>query len=293
MSVYVCRRCNYEQSEQWEGTCPRCGGFYRAKKVGVDSDEQKGRSTFAAADEVKKTYIPTGVEGFDRVIGGGLVAGSPILFGGFRGVGKTTLLCCIVDGIAKTKGRALYASSEESVDGVLSIAHRLGLRTNDVSVLGNQHTVERVIEHADKMRPRPFVVVYDSLQKYVSDTSSAAAGSPAQDSAVAAAVLAYCRRTKTCAIIVNQMAKSGEMKGDTDAAHAVDTVLIFAFPKDGDEDAPDEKDIRVLLCDGKNRNGPENIKSYWRMNSVGVLEEVQGRSLLDETPRRGKYSRRS
>src|SRR6185369_3694849 len=101
--------------------------------------EQKIHSTFAAAVKSNKVYIPTGIDGFDETIGGGLVAGSPILLAGFRGAGKSTLLCMVSDAVAKVKGRSLYASSEEGVDGVLSIAHRAGISNENVEVLGNQY----------------------------------------------------------------------------------------------------------------------------------------------------------
>jgi len=296
MAVFVCRRCSYEKAEAWEGACPNCGGLYRAKKVGADTDEQKQRSTFASAAKSPYTYIPTGIVGFDRVIGGGLVASQSILLAGFRGAGKSTLLCLVADAVAKLKGGALYASAEEGVTGVMAIAHRLGLRSEKVEVLGNQYSVEKVIEHAE--RTKPWVTIFDSLQKYSSLEANGAPGSLVQEKAVSTAIRSYCQKTKRCAIVVNQMAKSGEMKGGTDAGHELDTVLILAFPKDDDDEAPhDVKGVRVLLCDGKNRYGDENQKSYWRMQGKdeeqpGMLEEVPARSLLEEMAPRGKYGRR-
>jgi DNA repair protein RadA/Sms len=289
MAVYVCRRCEYEQATEWLETCPSCNGFYRPKKIGVDSTEQKQRSTFAAAAESNKVYIKTGIDGFDKTIGGGLVAGSPILLGGFRGAGKSTLLCMVADAVAKVKGRALYASSEEGVEGVMSIAHRLELRNENVEVLGNQQGVEKVIRHAKETKP--FLTIFDSLQKFASDTSGGSPGSPSQERVVCEAILSYCRETKRCAIVVSQMSKGGEMKGSTDAAHAVDTVLILAYTKDDDEDAPRGEDgIRLLCVDGKNRNGSDSAKSYWRMTDAGVLECVPPRSKLVVEPRR-KYAK--
>jgi len=81
------------------------------------------------------------------------------------------------------------------------------------------------------------------------------------------------------------------MSGSTSAAHAVDTILMLGFPKPDDEDAPEEEGIRLLLCDGKNRNGSENGRSFWKMSDTGMLEEVDQRSKLLEFPGRGKYRR--
>lgn len=298
MSIYRCagwrrkdfdgQRCTYEAPRPWPPPCPGCRRFYAIEKVGSESaEQQRGRSSFARAAEVSVKYIPTGIAGFDKLLGGGLVAGSPILLGGFRGVGKTTLLCMVCDAVAKIKGSALYTSAEESDSGVINVAHRLGLTSDAVEVMGNQLIVEKVIARAAK--DKPFIVIYDSLQKYVSETSAGAPGSGAQAKAVAAAILDHCRSTKTCAVIVNQMDKQGEMKGGTDAAHDVDTVLVFAFPKPDDEDAPEEEGVRLLAVDGKNRNGPDNAKTYWRMTDDGRLEEIQKRSKLLEFPKRKKY----
>jgi DNA repair protein RadA/Sms len=283
MAIYRCRRCHHEQDQPWEGVCPGCWGLYRWSKVGADSEEQKKRSTFAKAAEYKVDYIPTTLGGFDKVIGGGLVPGSAILLGGQHGAGKSTLLCMVADAVAKAKGSTLYASSEQGVKGVLSIAHRVGAVNDDVEVLGNQDNIERAIEHAKQTKP--FLTIFDSLQKFSSPTSGGSPGSIAQEMAVCTAIINYCRETNRCAIIVNQMSKAGEMKGSTEASHAVDTVVILGYPKEDDVEAPRESLIRVLLID-KNRDGSERAKSYWRMTEAGLLEEVAPRNPEEKEGRR-------
>jgi DNA repair protein RadA/Sms len=296
VSVYECRRCQHQQDTAWDGFCPGCNGPYRFKKVGVDSADQKQKSTFAAAAESQLVHIPTGIAGFDRMTGGGLVAGTVILMGGERGAGKSTLLCLLADAVAKIKGKSLYASSEEAVSGVMSIAHRLELRNPDVEVLGNQLSIEGVLKHA--LETKPFFSVYDSLQKYASDTSGGAPGSRAQEEAVVSAIIAHHRDRKTCGIVVNQLDKAGLMKGSTSAAHATDAVFVLGYPRDEDEDAPHGEGIRVLVVDGKSRLGADNIKTYWKMHGEGdehpgLLENIPPRSrLVDEVPRRGKYRKR-
>lgn len=297
MSVYTCRRCDYSQEVLWEGYCPGCRGLYRAKKIGVESAEQKSKSTFAAAAASTTVYVPTGVTGFDKVLGGGLVAGSPILLAGFHSAGKSSLLCLVADGITKVKERALYASSEEGVEGIHSIAKRLNLLNENVEILGNQQNVESVIKYAKETRP--FLTVFDSLQKFSSDTSGGSPGSIAQEHAVCSAILDYCRETKKCAIIVSQMAKSGEIKGSSDSAHAVDTVLVLGYPGDNDADAPDEEEVRMLVVE-KNRRGSaaSTTRTYWKMHGEldphpGLLEHIPARSKLIDTPRRGKYQKRA
>jgi predicted ATP-dependent serine protease len=288
MAVFTCRRCGHSQDELWEGKCPSCGGFYNAKKVGADSAEQKSRSTFAAAaTKPKVDHVPTGVEGVDLVLSGGLVAGIVILFGGFRGTGKTTLLAMIADALSKRR-KVFFSSSEQSEEAVIDIAARVGSTSDNVVVLGDQKYVEDSLARVKS--ERPFLTIWDSLQKYQSRLSAGVPGSAAQGSAVASAIKEDCRSSGRCAIIVNQIARSGEFKGGTDVEHDVDTLLMFAYPKDDDEDAPgDEEDgIRVLVVD-KNRHGKENLKTYWKMNDAGVLEHVPARSKIVEIPRR-KYT---
>ena len=288
MAVYQCRRCEHQQDTMWEGFCPGCNGAYRAKKLGVDSAIQGGYATMGGKG-VKSghVHLSTGQPGFDHVLGGGLVAGRVVLFGGFAGTGKTRLLLTASDYIAKTQGTVIYASGEESTDDLAGICASLGLVNDRVILMGSQCNVEQVIEHAKKVKA--FLVTYDSGQKFASSFSAGTPGSGAQCKAIGEAIKNYCGATKTCAIIVNQMSGQGELKGGTELEHHCDTIMILAYPKDEDEDAPQEEDVRVL-SGGKNRVGQENQKSYWKMSAAGVLENIPPRSKLIVEPRRGKHS---
>ena len=152
-------------------------------------------SSFAASVKSKTVYIPTGIAGFDDVFGGGLVAGTVFLIGGFPGSGKSTLMCYVVDAVAKSKGCALYASAEESDEGVTRIAHRLGLVDDNVKVMGNQCSVEKVLAAAKKVHA--FLTVFDSAQKFASDFVGGAPGSLVQCKAVGEVIAAHCRSTRT------------------------------------------------------------------------------------------------
>ena len=292
MAVYRCRRCGHDEETEWDARCPGCHGFYAPTKFGHDTEEQKQRSTFAAAAVYETVFVPTGIEGFDKTTNGGLVPGTSLLLGGFPNAGKSTLACLVADAIAKVKGRALYASSEEGVEGVISIAKRIGCLNENVEVLGNQSSVEGVITHAKETKA--YLTVFDSLTKYRSDFSGGSPGSIAQVKAVTSAIISFVRETKRCAIIVNQVGTEGDVKGGTEATHNVDVVLALGFTKDDDNDAPEEESpdrpIRILCCE-KNRRGPGE-STYWRMTEAGVLESVPKRSRLIEFPSRGKYRKR-
>lgn len=289
MAVWECRWCKYQQDTEWDALCPGCKGIYRAKKITGDSEQSTFSTLGGGAAKSTRQYHSTGQPGLDYVLGGGLVAGRVVLLGGFAGVGKMRLLLPVCDFVAKAQGNVIYATGEEAATDVNDVAAQLGIRNDRVMVMGNQRSAERVLEWAKKMKA--FLVIYDSAQKFASDQGSGSHGSTAQCKAVGEVVKTYCGETKTTAIIVNQMSGTGELKSGTELEHHCDTVMILAYPKDDDEDAPEEKDIRVL-SGGKNRVGPENRKSYFRMTDEGVMEHVAAKSKLIEFPARGRYRKR-
>jgi DNA repair protein RadA/Sms len=289
MAVYTCRRCGFGADEPWEETCPNCLGFYRPRKYGVDSEEQKGEhTTLGGKGTVSKVpRFSTGMKGFDDVLGGGLIAGKVVLLGGFEGAGKSRSLLTIADYIAKTQGKVIYSSGEESVEDVNMMAASLGIVNNNVIVLGNQMLVEPVLDLAKKVKA--FLVIWDSAQRHASARSSGEAGSIAQCKMIGKLIKDHCGHTKTCSIIVNQMSNEGDLKGGTELRHHCDTIMVLAFAKPDDPDAPlDETDVR-LLVNSKNRGGRENLKSYFKMNDEGRLELLAPRSKLVGSS--GKYRR--
>jgi DNA repair protein RadA/Sms len=285
--------CDYEQSSYWRGRCPGCGRLYDCEKVGVDSVDQSNGLTTLGAHKSKSgpQRLSTGNEGFDFVLSGGLLAGNVFLLGGFPNVGKTTLLLMVADYIAKTQGKVIYASGEESADAVNERARSLDLLNDRVIVLGNQSTVEDVIEEAKKIKA--FLVIWDSAQEFISHRAGGSPGSQSQCKAIGKVIKDYCGVTKTCAIIVNQMTNQGDLKGGTELEHKCDSINVFAFPKEDDEQAPGsaEEGYRVLV-NSKNRNGVANRKTYFCMTEEGRLEHVEARSKLIAFPGKGKYGKR-
>jgi DNA repair protein RadA/Sms len=252
--------------------------------------EQKGEhQTMGGKASLSKIHhISTGDEGFDHVLSGGLVAGKVLLLGGFAGVGKTRKLLAIADYIAKTQGKVIYASGEESADDVNMAAASLGLKNDQVIILGNQYWIEPVLELAKKVNA--FLVIWDSGQKFASKSASGMPGSQSQCKAIGKEIKEYCGgKTKTCGIVVNQMSSTGDLKGGTELEHHCDTVAVLAFAKPDDADAPLGIDDLRLLVGSKNRVGKENLKSYFKMNDEGRLELVPPRSKIEV--RGGKYRR--
>lgn len=271
--TYSCRRCGYTTDFDWsEEPCPGCGGLYRCKPSGTDGP---GRSTFAKASEVKVDFYPTGVQGFDEVLGGGLVKGTSILLGGTYGSGKSTIAVEVIANTAEKYGPCLYASAEESVEGVLRIVQRLNVPTERVELLGGQNDVWRILKYARQMSPAPSLVVVDSLTK-LSD-------GPKDDKAIVSAINKLARELKCCVLLINQLAKSGDFKGSTEGVHGTDIVMTLGFTRPDDYNAPVGREVRVLYSQ-KSRLGATK-ETYWKMTEEGRLVCVPPRP---PKPRRKK-----
>lgn len=231
--------------------------------------EQSGKLAAFTGKEV--VYEKTGLAPFDEVIGGGLVAGSVILFGGRPGTGKSTLMMAIVDGITARGKTAMYVSGEQNEADVGMIAQRLKVQHADkISIMGNANDIEEIMERVEK--EEPFLTIYDSLQVITLDDVKGAEGSSSQGEAIANIITAHCKRTSTCAIIINHVTKLGEFKGSTSVTHLVDTVLTIDYGHDIDDDnniIEATKDVRILESE-KNRNGESFKKTYFEMTSEGL-----------------------
>lgn len=271
--------CDYEAAVKWCGRCPQCGWNYNI--LGEAPVPGNSRTSLATLAVKKTVYHPTGLKEVDHVLGGGLVRGSVVLFGGSRGAGKSSLLISVADGVANERHNVLYASGEESAQDVGKIAHRLNVHNEKIEVMGNACDVDDVISRAEALKS--FLIVFDSLQVLTCDDVKGSEGSAAQGVAVANIITGFCKRTETCAIIVNHVTRSGEFAGSMEVEHLVDTILtleknVYAYDED-DEDEPTDPDLRLLLVD-KNRNGPENQKAYFAMTAEG-LKPVRKRSKLE------------
>lgn len=274
--------CQHEAHERWTGRCPSCGRLYNIDKVGADAAPGNKRVTAAQAVE-DTAYISTGMADFDRVIGGGLVAGCTILFGGSEGAGKSSLMMATADQLAKHK-KVLYASGEESDRDVLKIAHRLGITNEKIEIMGNALDVYEIIERCKELKP--ILAIFDSLQVITCDDAKGAEASVSQEVAVANVITGHCKQSGMASVIINHMTKAGEMKGTTEVRHLVDTVLYLdKFLVDEDDDFAGDygkrfagTEVRVLEV-AKNRNGAENLSAFFEMTDHG-LSPIQQKSKI-------------
>ena len=209
---------------------------------------------------------PTGVEEFDRVLGGGLVAGGVVLIGGDPGIGKSTLLLQALAHLSATK-KVLYVSGEESAQQIALRAKRLALDAREVHLLP-EIQLEKI--QATVAHEKPDVVVIDSIQTVYSEQLTSAPGSVAQVRECAAQLTRIAKSAGVTIILVGHVTKEGALAGPRVLEHIVDTVLYF----EGDT----HSSFRLIRA-FKNRFGAVNELGVFAMTEKG-LREVSNPSAL-------------
>jgi DNA repair protein RadA/Sms len=232
-STYACGACG-ARTPQWQGQCPACEAWNSLELVAAvaaaaartahrgatSASSSKTVTEVAQESDVRAT---TGIGELDRVLGGGLVAGSVVLLGGDPGIGKSTLLLQAADALSRDRA-VLYVSGEESVRQVASRAQRLGLAATSLR-LAAETRVEAVIDEAITARAQ--VVVIDSIQTMQTELSESSAGSAVQVRESAARLVRYAKDSGTAVLIIGHVTKEGLIAGPRILEHMVDTVLYF------------------------------------------------------------------
>lgn len=200
-----------------------------------------------------------GLAELDRVLGGGMVAGSVVLLGGDPGIGKSTLLTQAL-AFAGQNAKALYVTGEESAQQVGLRAHRLGLRSERFRLL-SENQVERIIACAQAEQPA--VLVVDSIQTVYTELLTSAPGSVVQVRESAAQLVRLAKQTGLALFLVGHVTKEGTLAGPRVLEHMVDTVLYF----EGDPSSR-YRVIRAI----KNRFGAVNELGVFVMTETGLRE---------------------
>ncbi|MEJ6069557.1 AAA family ATPase, partial [Psychrobacter sp. 16-Bac2893] len=209
------------------------------------------------------TRLPTGISEFDRVLGGGLVAGSVVLIGGDPGIGKSTILLQTATNMAKADslaGSALYVTGEESLAQVAMRAKRLDLPADRLRVLAETN-VETIC--AALTQEQPAIAIIDSIQTIYTDAINSAPGGVSQIRESAAILTRYAKQTGTALFLVGHVTKEGTLAGPRVLEHMVDTVLYF----EGQSDSRFRM-IRAV----KNRFGAVNELGIFGMTDMGLKE---------------------
>jgi len=266
-SVWRCQNCG-ASSARWIGRCPDCGEFGSFVEE-IEQPVGPGRqaAAFSAATVVGLDAIgavdaprsPTGITELDRVLGGGLVAGSLVLLGGEPGIGKSTLLLQAADSLAAGGAEVLYVCGEESPQQIGIRARRLGTTEQRVGLLPELDiaAVEAVVRDR-----KPGVLVVDSIQTAFDPELAGAPGSVGQVRACTARLMRIAKDLNVITIIVGHVTKDGAIAGPRVLEHMVDAVLYF----EGDRDHA----FRIVRA-VKNRFGSASEIGIFEMGEGGLV----------------------
>ena len=268
---YQCQECG-ATSPKWAGQCADCGAWNTFVETIVEAKPARSNPRFAGIsgeaaaihnlNEVAvedEPRLPTNIAELDRVLGGGVVAGSVVLIGGDPGIGKSTLLLQMLAEMTPNLP-TLYVSGEESSRQIAMRARRLGIDAGSIRLL-TETNVERMLELARRESPRLMVV--DSIQTMYTDLLTSAPGSVGQVRESAAQLVRYAKTSGASVYLIGHVTKEGALAGPRVLEHMVDTVLYF----EGDGGSR----YRVVRA-VKNRYGAVNELGVFAMTDKGLRE---------------------
>ena len=276
---FVCQNCGYS-SAKWLGRCPECGSWdSMAEEIETPAKPQQSFLMPQEAlkpktlDKVMLTEVErlqTGINEFDRVLGGGLVPGSLVLLGGDPGIGKSTMLLDAGMRFAANNIKVLYVSGEESEAQTAMRARRLG-KPGAALLVMTATDLDDVLLQAKEVQPQ--ILVIDSIQTMYNAELQTAAGSVGQVRECTAKLLRFAKATGIAVIIIGHVTKDGNIAGPRLLEHMVDVVLQF----EGDR----SYSFRVLRA-LKNRFGSTSESGIFSMEAGGLIEVANPAGLFLE-----------
>jgi len=272
---FVCQTCGY-QTPKWLGRCPGCQQWNtlieeRVVEEKVSEKSMMGLNSGAIPIPITEVIseergrLKTGIEEFDRVLGGGIVFGSVILIGGDPGIGKSTLLLQVMNRLSLKGHKILYISGEESLQQTKMRANRLGISSDQLYVV-SETSLEKILEDIQSLKPS--AVVVDSIQTISCSDISSTPGSISQVREASQRLLYLAKNLSIPIFLVGHVTKEGFIAGPKVLEHIVDTVLYI-------EGEPNYS-FRILRA-VKNRFGSTNEVGVFEMKESG-LEEVSSPS---------------
>lgn len=268
---YICSNCGYE-SLRWLGKCPECESWNSFTEEVVESSKRKpviskSKYELNTIDNIsanEEERIKTGINEFDRVLGGGLMPGSVILLGGDPGIGKSTLA---MQATANIKQKVLYATGEESEKQIKLRASRLKLNSNNFYVQAETNLSD-IIGAINQLSPS--VVVIDSIQTMYRSELDNSPGTITQIRECTSLLMEEAKKKHYCVLIIGHVTKEGMIAGPKLLEHIVDTVIQF--------EGESNYSFRILRAQ-KNRFGSTNEIGVFEMHETG-LREVKNPSEL-------------
>jgi DNA repair protein RadA/Sms len=265
-SEYRCSECGWSTAK-WVGQCSSCQAWGTVSETTSVTKAKPAQISSARAarpitdiETSGEGHYPTGVQEFDRVLGGGLVPGAVVLLSGEPGVGKSTLLLEVAARLAKGGKKVLYVSAEESASQVKLRATRTSALSENL-FLATETDLSSVLGQIDQVDPE--LIIVDSVQTVSSLEIDGVAGMPAQVREVASNLIRVAKESSTPLVLVGHVTKDGSIAGPRTLEHLVDVVCHF----EGDRQTS-LRFIRTL----KNRFGPTDEVGCFEMSGEGIIE---------------------
>ena len=278
---YFCQNCG-AQAAKWVGKCHSCGEWNTLVEEIVHKETKNDRLQLFSGNknnqqsnkpvllqEIGLTEYPRiQVPGQElaRVLGGGVVPGSLVLFGGEPGIGKSTLMLQLALRLKNLK--VLYVSGEESEQQIKMRAERIGVTTQNCFILQETNT-QNIFTQINAIQPQ--LVVIDSIQTIHTSYIDSSPGSVSQVRECAAEFLRFAKETNVPVFMIGHITKEGSLAGPKVLEHMVDTVLQFEG---------DRNHIYRLLRATKNRFGSTNEMGIYEMNGDGLKEVLNPSEIL-------------
>lgn len=273
--IYNCNKCG-AQFPKWSGRCLECGAWGTLEKEILDekdytSVKSQGKNIFSelgAAEalsfkEIKSSALPrfaTGLGEIDRVLGGGLTAGSLILLGGEPGIGKSTILAQVAEALSQEGQEVLYVSGEESGAQLKGRFERLGAKGERIKFV-SEIKVEKII--ATALKYKPTLLIIDSIQTVYSMSLMSEAGNISQIRLAAIKFLELAKNFNIAVCLIGHITKDGQIAGPKSLEHIVDTVVYLER---------DPSSHYSILRANKNRFGSLNELGILEMSGQGFKE---------------------
>ncbi|MFP4668210.1 MAG: DNA repair protein RadA [Desulfosalsimonas sp.] len=266
--IYVCQACGH-QSPRWMGRCPECGQWDSMAEESAQISGSGARAApvhkaqAVAMDEVEldeEYRLYTGVDEFDRVLGGGIIAGSLVLIGGDPGIGKSTLLLQVLQQYAARGRKVLYVSGEESARQLKMRSRRLADSAPNMYAV-SEIDIDAVIQMVRDKSPEALVI--DSIQTMFSHEAGTAPGSVSQVRESTMKLMVMAKQTGIPVFLIGHVTKEGAIAGPRLMEHMVDTVLYFEG---------DQNHVFRILRAVKNRFGSTNEIGVFEMKETGLAQ---------------------
>jgi DNA repair protein RadA/Sms len=281
-TTYFCQSCG-TQSDKWVGKCNSCGQWNTIVEEIVHKETKNDRLQLFSASKNEKGIsnkpvllqnvgsfehprIPVAGKELTRVLGGGIVPGSLVLFGGEPGIGKSTLMLQVALRLKHLK--ILYVSGEESEQQIKMRADRIGITTENCFILQETNT-QNIFQQIEAVQPQ--LVIIDSIQTLHTSFIESSPGSVSQVRECAAELLRFAKETNTPVFMIGHITKDGGLAGPKVLEHMVDTVLQFEG---------DRNHVYRLLRTTKNRFGSTNELGIYEMHGSGLREVTNPSEIL-------------